>query len=167
MSRDSKKRKKGITSKIRNFIKEKVGNGGFKIQDIEKAQLTIESNEIDFTPGATRFVEKIEAVIEDIKSEKKEEEEAFNSIIGLIMQLKSQGSMFHYPLITDLSHIAVTFLEKTDILDKNGIEIIEAYIKSLRKILSKGMKSNVDETAGKEFCKELTKACNRYYKKIK
>ena len=79
------------------------------------------------------------------------------------MQLKAQGTLFHYPLITKISHILVDFLEDNDVADNDIIEIVEGYKKSIGAVAAMQIK-DADGPVGKELCEALAGACERYYK---
>ena len=80
-----------------------------------------------------------------------------------VMQLKAQGGLFHYPLISEISHIIIDFLENIPGLDEIVMDITEAYRKSINAIVSAQLKDQ-NTAHGKSLHIELDKVCNRYYK---
>lgn len=149
--------------KPENTLKKKVGNGGFDAKVLESAQDMIENNTIDFQPIALEFSESLTKMIADARSGELKNEDVVNSVMYPAMQLKAQGTLFHYPLITKISHIMVDFLEDNTVADADIIDIVEAYKKSITAVATLQIKEE-NSKVGKELCDALTGACNRYYK---
>jgi len=151
--------------KPENTLKKKVGHGGFDEKVLINAQKVIEENTIDFKPMGLEFVGMLSKDLAEIKAQGSEfdQNEAHDKIMYPLMQLKAQGALFHYPLVTKVSFIVVDFLENITGLDKEVFEIVEAYKKAVTAILMMEIK---DENAaiGRQLCDELGAACARYYK---
>lgn len=146
-----------------NKLKKKVGSGGFKESDLIKAQSMIENNKIDFKPIALDLLVELDQVLTDIASGKISNKDALGSIMYPLMQLRAQGSLFHYPVITSISDIVVDFIDSVGKLDDDVMEIVVAYQKSAQAILSLGIK-DANSKVGKDLCGALKDACQRYKK---
>ncbi len=149
--------------KPENTLKKKVGNGGFDEAILVNAQKVIEENTIDFKPMALEFLQQLTEVLEEVKTQNLCEDEAHDKIMYPLMQLKAQGALFHYPVISKISYIVVDFLENVRGLDANVLEIVSAYKKSIFAVLSLQIQQD-DSKVGKDLCDALVDACNRYYK---
>lgn len=146
-----------------NKLKEKVGSGGIDENVIFKAQALLENNTVDFRPIATMLVDLLNEAIQDAKSGGTKGEAAIESMIYPAMQLKAQGSMFHYPLITEISNILVNFLETVTDADKDVVDIVVAHKMSINAVLASQIKGDGGKV-GKDLRDALLDACNRYYK---
>jgi len=151
--------------KPENTLKKKAGSGGFNESDLMKAQNMIETNEIDFAPLAMDLLKELAEILKKIKSGEIKKEDYFDQIMYPLMQLKSQGALFRYPLVTKISHLMLDFLENIKSIDSNAIEIVEAYKKSVTAIITLKLK-DVNNKAGLELCKALSDAFDRYFKVI-
>ena len=149
--------------KPENTLKKKAGNGGFKESDLVKAQSMIENNEIDFRPMGNEFLAELDQVLADIRDGKIEGPKILDSIMYPMMQLKSQGGLFKYPLITQVSHLMLDFLESIDTADDDIIEITGAYRKTIHAILTLEIKGK-ESKEGVQLCLALRDAFERYYK---
>ncbi len=146
-----------------NRIKEKVGSGGLDETVLFKAQALLENNTVDFKPIAGMLMDVLNEAIHDAKSGSTKGEAAIESMIYPAMQLKAQGSMFHYPLITEISNILVNFLETVRDADKDVVDIVVAHKMSINAVLASQIKGDGGKV-GKELREALMDACNRYYK---
>lgn len=149
-----------------NRLKEKVGSGGIDEAVLYKAQELLERNTIDFEPLANMLMDLLAEAIADAKSGALKGEEAIETMIYPAMQMKAQGSMFHYPLITDIAHILVNFLETVTVVDRDVLDIVVAHKMSIKAILASHLKGDGGKT-GKELREALMDACGRYYKSKK
>ena len=149
-----------------NVLKKKVGSGGFDKKKIEKAQDLIEHNEIDFTPVALELLGDLQEIIENIDSGELEGERAIEKLFFPAMQLRAQGGMFQYPLVSKICDVLINFMETVQAPDPDVMEIVSAHHRTLVAVMSKDMKGkNFSGGAGGDLCKALSDACNRYYKK--
>lgn len=149
--------------KPENKLKKKVGHGGFKESDLIKAQSMIENNTIDFKPIAIGLLAELKEALSEVEEDKTNSKEGLGKILYPLMQLRAQGSLFHYPVITSISDIIVDFLDGVGVLDDDVIEIVQGYQKSLQAILTLGIKDDVNPV-GKDLRKALAEACQRYKK---
>jgi len=146
-----------------NLLKTKVGFGSFDKEMIEKAQKAIDENEVDYKPIGLDLLKIATVATENMKSGVMEDHAAINSITDPMMQLKAQGTMFHYPLVTDMSYSLIDFLENIEAIDEKVIELIEVHNNSIQAILNNEIK-DPESPIGKQIYNELVKACNRYNK---
>ena len=159
----STKPSKGKLVKPENTLKKKVGNGGFDTKVLEKAQDMFENNTIDFRPIAIEYSTSLEGIVNGARNGTIANEDVVNQVMYPAMQLKAQGTLFHYPLITKISHIMVDFLEDNTVADSDIIEIVDGYRKSIGAVATMQIK-DADGSVGKELCEALAGACERYYK---
>lgn len=146
-----------------NRLKEKVGTGGIDETVVNKAQELLERNTIDFEPIAHMMLDLLIDTINDAKAGNIKGEEAIEAMLYPAMQMKAQGTMFHYPLISDISHILVNFLETVNTMDRDVIDIVVAHKMSIKAVLASHLKGDGGKT-GKELREALMDACTRYYK---
>lgn len=147
-----------------NTLKEKVGEGGIPAYLIKKCQEYLESNPVDFAPYARRFLERLELIRKDVDTKNINDEKALAEILNIVMQLKSNGSMFHFQLVSMVSDVMLHFLENVQNVNSDFLEILGVYNKVLDIILNKRLTGN----GGKEgyvLTQELHGACLRYYTK--
>lgn len=149
-----------------NVLKEKVGSGGLSDAILDKAQKLLEDNVHDFQPLGILYLESLARSIENAKGTDTPDDTE-NIIMQMIypaMQLKANGGMFRYPLVTRIADSLVQFLEVLEEPDIEAIEIIMAFHTSLRavihgKIMGDGGKD------GQELLSALEMACNRYFER--
>lgn len=166
-----KKVRQGILISPPNILKQKVGSGGISQEILHHAQKLLDENNVDFLPVAERYMDFLKDSISDAQYLLKEDpsltiknEEAIFAMLSPSMQLKSNGGMFQYPLITRLSDKIILFLEEIEHIDRDMLEIMQGYYSSLRLILSARIKNNGGAT-GDDLCHALDAACERYFQK--
>ena len=144
-------------------LKEKVGSGGLDKSIIILAQQQIESNTLDFKPIGLHLVRTIEHAIHDIQTGKLRGKTAIKSLLYPAMELKAQGAMFHYPLVTNISDTLINFLETVTEINTDVINLVSGYKMASMAIFSNGLTGS-GGTAGKELSIALADAYNRFYK---
>lgn len=143
-----------------NMLKEKVGSGGLDRAVIKAAQEKMYKNERNFLPILEKHMLRIESVLNNRHMSPKE---ILNEICFSISRMKAQGSMFNYPLVTEVSAMLLLFLPRVEKIDADILEILAAYQTTVRTIISRGLRG--EKTAeGRGLLTELKKACDRYYK---
>jgi hypothetical protein len=146
-----------------NTIKEKVGSGGLDEAVLQKAQAMLENNTVDFAPIASMLLESLNDALQNVTSGALQGEPAIEAMIYPAMQLKAQGTMFHYALVTEISDILVNFLETVTAIDKDVLEIVSAHRKAIAATVAGGIKGDGGKT-GAELRDALMDACNRFYR---
>lgn len=150
------------------ILQQKIGTGPLDPAVVERAQRAIEENDVDFAPLGLQFLTELEEALNNV--EKNLNPDKFDSqkqsLTRPVMELKANGTIFHYKLVGDLANIMLSFLESIKSLDKDALSIVRAHHDTLKGIISKGMKGDGGQE-GKVFINELTDACERYYKKNK
>jgi len=147
-----------------NTLKAKVGDGGIPAYILKQCQDYLESNPVDFTPYGLRYLEHLKEIKNQMEKGGVDSAAAMREIVNTIMQLKSNGSMFHYQLVSMISDVMLRFLEHTKKLDSDFMEIFTVYIKVLGIILNKQLRGN-GGNEGYSLTQELHNACLRYYAK--
>jgi len=158
-----KKIRKAELISLPNRLKEKVGSGGLDETVLAKAQELLENNTIDFKPMAAMLMDVLNETITDAKAGTIKGEAAIEALIYPAMQLKAQGGMFHYPLISEISNILVNFLETVNDTDKDVLDIVVAHKMSMNAVLASQIKGDGGKV-GRELRDALLDACARYYK---
>ena len=147
-----------------NTLKAKVGEGGIPAHLIKRCQDYLESNPVDLTPYATRNLEQLILIKQKIEHGDVTYDPMMKETVDIIMQLKSNGSMFHYQLISMISDVMLRFLENIKKMDADYLEIFTVYIKVLGIVLNKRLTGNGGRE-GYALTQELHNACLRYYAK--
>ena len=149
-----------------NTLKAKVGSGGLADEIIEKAQELLENNTIDFLPLAEIYLSSLINGIELAKnpSPSHDEEYVIATMLYPAMQLKANGGMFHYPLVTIIADKLIQFLEVIDEPDIEAVEIVLAFHTTIRAVVL-GRITGDGGRHGEELLKALTDACLRYFEK--
>ncbi len=153
-----------------NMLKNKVGNGGLSDSILNRAQELLENNTEDFRPLADIYLQQMENGIKTARSASATNEKDIERLIAGIlypcMQLKANGGMFHYPLVTNIAHIFVQFMEVVERLDEETLEIAQAFYTSV-KIVVNGQIKGDGGIKGTALINELNSACERYFEKHK
>jgi hypothetical protein len=147
-----------------NVLKQKVGSGGLSDDIIDNAQTFIEENNIDFLPYAESFLEEFSKRIRDYKSLGDDFENRRDALIRPVMQLKANGGMFRYRLVSDVADIALQFLEAIEEINEDGINVLKAHEKTIRIIIDNKLAGD-GGSEGYDLVKELDGACKRYFSK--
>lgn len=146
-----------------NKLKQKAGSGGLDESILQKAEESLQKNDVDFQPIAEEFLQQIDAYLKEISEGTLTGEPAIEAIIYPAMQLKAQGTMFHFPIATDIANILVNFLETVITMDEKVAEIILAHRRSLTAVLQGKMRDPADPK-GAALKTALLETCTKYYK---
>lgn len=147
-----------------NTLKQKVGSGGLDPLVIARSQDIIDSFEIDFMPYAQRYLEQLEAHTTKAIESNDNSPELKGKISVPVMELKANGGMFHYELLSDVANIALRFLDAIDELNKDALEVIKAHETTIKIIIKNDLKGDGGKE-GDALINELDKACRRYFSK--
>lgn len=149
-----------------NYLKEKVGMGGLSEDILEKAQQLLENNTVDFIPLGEMYLGNLMKGIETAKApdQSYDREYVISTMLYPAMQLKANGGMFHYNLVTLISDKLIQFLEVIEEPDIEVIEIVLAFHTTIRVVLQSKIKGDGGEH-GQELLGALNDACLRYFGK--
>ena len=147
-----------------NVLREKVGVGGVDPKRLEQGEEYIDNNDLDFLPYATNIMKRLEKIIGAARISKDKGKRVIDKLAQPIMELKANGGMFKYKLVSEIADIVLNFLENIEELDKDCFEIIDAHQTTLSVIITNKLKGDGGRE-GKILAEELTKATRRYFKK--
>jgi hypothetical protein len=159
-----KPRRKAEFIKPVNTLKTKVGYGGLGADILIKAQAVLENNTVDFQPLAEMYLDAMMRAIE-YASNPPEGEDNETLIAGMLypaMQLKANGGIFRYPLVTRISEKLLQFLAVIAEPDKDAIEIVRAFHTTLRAVLMARVAGSGGKS-GDALMQALEDACLRYF----
>lgn len=148
--------------KASTSLKAKVGEGTLNDIVVEKCQEVMDANDVDFTPLAREYLDKLGEAIITAKSSDIEMKEAVDGMTAPVMQLKANAPTFKYNLVGSLANVMLSFLEGIKALDEDAIKIVEAHHKTLSAIIIKKMKGE-GGAFGQQMEEELKGACKRYF----
>ena len=152
-----------------NILKAKVGFGGLSDQILERAQKLLEEQAKDFRPLAEIYLERMKSGISFAReSEDKTttDEDIIAQILFPCVQLKANGGMFHYPLVTRIADRFVQFMEVVERLDHETLDIAEAFYTTIKIVVNSEIRGD-GGTQGEALVSELNNACMRYFDKHK
>lgn len=147
-----------------NALRLKVGYGGIDPVVMERAELIIQNNDVDFTDIAKGFLDRLDKAVEAVRHDDRRSKEGINRLVAPIMELKANGAMFKFPLLSGVANIVLDFLENIDYLNDDSLEIVNIHRQTLRIIVGQDLRG----TGGKQgdiLVNELVAACRRYHKK--
>jgi hypothetical protein len=145
-------------------LQRKAGTGDISPELIRKAEKVLHGNTEDFTPLALELLDKLRHVLDHIKASNMESPDFMQALVAPIMQLKANGRMFKYDLITILAGTMLTFLESVKRVDQDVVSLAEAHLASLQVIIAKKIKGT-GGASGEYLQQELEDAVQRFYKK--
>lgn len=159
-------RRKAEFIKPPNTLKAKVGSGGLSEDILDKAQALLENNTVDFSPLGEMYLSNLMRGIEKACDMDRgdDTEQIISLMIYPAMQLKANGSMFHYPLVTSVADKLVQYLEVIIEPDEDAVEIVMAFHTTLRAIIM-GRITGDGGRHGQELMDALVAACQRYFER--
>jgi hypothetical protein len=161
-----KQRRSAEFIKPPNMLKTKVGGGGLSEEILSRAQDLLENNTVDFQPLAEMYLAALQKGIDFAKDSDPYEDQEYviSRMLYPAMQLKANGGMFHYPLVTRIADKLIQFLEVIETADIQAIEIVLAYHTTIRAVVM-GRVSGDGGRHGTELMRALNDACVRYFEK--
>ncbi len=146
-------------------LKEKVGSGGLGDDILRRAESILENNTTDFSPLAEMYITTLTKALDNARNaipSREYHEYAITVMIYPAMQLKANGGMFRFPLVTLLADKMVQFLEVIDTIDIDVIDLTEAFIITIRAVMASQIRDN-KHPQGQELLSALDGACRRYF----
>lgn len=150
--------------KPQNALKQKVGTGGLDETILNKAETFISDNTVEFEPIAKKFIHSLAQALKNAEKDTIAEKKRLQDIVTPVMELKANGGMFRYFLLSDIANVSLNFLESLDSLNKDAIRIAELHYKTMHLIIAKRLSGDGGKE-GKALLKELSKASDRYFKR--
>ena len=80
------------------------------------------------------------------------------------MELKANGAMFEYPLISAVAGVLLNFLEVIPELNDDALDIVAVHRSTLNVIVTGKLRGGGGND-GAALLQELADACDRYFKK--
>ncbi len=151
-----------------NILKEKVGSGGLARNILEQAQKLLEENDIDFEPIAMTYMDALRRGLDHAynPSPHTTRFELMEGLIHPIMQLKANGGMFDYPLVSRIADKMIELIEGATEPNEDLQEIIQAFHTTITAILHSKLKGT-GGVKGDNLYYAICDACDRYFKKHK
>lgn len=161
-----KKRRTAQFIKPPNMLKTKVGGGGLSEEILTKAQDLLENNTVDFQPLAEMYLASLMKGINLAKESDVSDDREYiiSRMLYPGMQLKANGGMFHYPLVTKIADKLIQFLEVVEYPDIEVIEIVLAFHTTISAVVA-GRVAGDGGKHGDALIKALEGACVRYFDK--
>lgn len=147
-----------------NILRQKCGIGGFDPVRIQKAEKLIDNQKVDFHPIAQDILARLKVAIKGAEKMKKPEKKAINEISGPVMDLKANGTMFGYDLVSEIAGVLLNFLENIKELNDDGFDVVNIHHRTLETIITNKLKGD-GGPEGRALAQELYLACQRYKKK--
>jgi len=151
-----------------NILKAKAGSGGISDTILDRAQDLLENHTADFEPLAKIYIKQMTEGIKEAAAlgRPTNSEKAIGKILMPCVQLKANGAMFHYPLVTRIADRFVQFVEVVERMDEETIDISYAFLTALNTVISGKIKTD-GAAHGEALVEELNGACMRYFEKHK
>lgn len=144
-------------------LQRRVGSGPLDPAVITRCQNIINSQNVDFVPVAHEYLAQLEQVVRSYR-QKGHSKKLLDHLSRPVMELKANGRMFHYDLITHLANIMLGFLEMVIVVDDDVIDVVIGHTRSLEAILDRKMTGD-GGPYGVMLASELKEACHRYFDK--
>ena len=150
-----------------NTLKAKAGSGGLDASVIEKAQKIIDESGIDFIPTGQRYMASLQEGMKTVKAKRGvvDDESLIATMLYPSMQLKANGGMFGYPLITSVAARLIRFLEQIREPDDDALEIVTGFCNTINAIMLMGERDRKVASRGDDLYVALDEACQRYFEK--
>ncbi len=146
-------------------LKQKVGQGGLSKSIIAKAQKVIDLNDTDFIDVAAPYMTIFEEGMALAKKNNlKNSRNVIENIIFPTVQLKANGALFHYPIITHVATKLLWFLERIEHLNEHALDIVHAFALAIDLIFKRELKGEITQD-GEDIMNELNLACDRFFEK--
>ena len=165
MAKDSgQKKEKAKYYHPPNVLRQRVGVGGLPEELLERAEQYIQDNDYDFKPLAVEIMGRFKDALAAAKKSERRDKPVINEITKPIMELKANGDMFRYALLTEVAEILMSFLENIQSLNDDSFHVIDAHKDTLEVIIKNDLRGS-GGSEGHALSKELYAACKRYYSK--
>lgn len=159
---------KARITKASRLLQAKVGTGKVSEDKISESQDVIDDFDSEFEEYVLEHLEGMDKALAAMQAALKKGEtpgqDFIDQMIGPVMELKGNASMFNYELVGNLANTILNFLEALEHVDKDVIDILEIHNKTARMILTNHIQGDGGEY-GEELRRETKDACKRYFAK--
>lgn len=142
-----------------NSLQNKAGSGGIPSITIKKCQTFLDNNGIDFIPVAESILDRLYTLIEKAQQKEQQQSTYYEKILECVMQLKANGKMFQYPLITTLGELVMEHLEQNPTLPERTLIVLGKFCEILTTILQNKLTA-VSAQQEKRYRKQITDLYN-------
>ena len=94
-----------------NRLRVKVGTGGLDETLIRHAQKILDETTLDFGPMADEYIDVLDEALNDLKETDNPDRDDILKVTLPVMQIKANGGMFRYQLVTDVANILLNLDE--------------------------------------------------------
>lgn len=151
--------------KASKALQEKVGTGTVSAGLVQKAEMMMASNKVDFAPVAKPHMDELRKAIAKGKKDSGDFKATLDSLSAPIMNIKANAATFNYPLISGLTDSVLTFLEGIGHVDKKVFQIVDLLHMTIMLILSRKM-SGDGGAEGRALLDAFRQVCNRHAQKL-
>lgn len=151
---------------VPNILRQKIGTGGIDGVKLKLAQNKMDGNTVDFAPYAHKFLDDLDHIVARAKTAQVNDRPTINTIIKPIMELKANGGMFKYTLLSQVAEIVLSLLEDIQTLNDDSYALIDAHQKALRVIINNRLTGDGGKD-GRILANALYDAAQRYRKKYR
>lgn len=110
MSDDSQK--KGEFIDPPNFLKMKVGTGGFDKQAIKEAEVAVQAlGQKMYEQWADKDLARMRAVFDELRGASLDDPAGLQTMLRICWDMKGLGGTFGFPLISEITHFLSNYLE--------------------------------------------------------
>lgn len=153
--------------KANRMLQAKTGTGAVDAEVVKKAEAKVEEKKVDFEPMAQGFLDQMgKALAQAKESEVVHLADIKQDLTNAIMQLKANGTMFDYQLVSELADMLLSFIEAIPDLDNDVVDILDVNHKTLCLVVKSKMSGDGGQ-AGETLKTEIRGAVQRYLSKRK
>lgn len=142
----------------------KAGTGEINPELVRLADQYLQDNNEDYTPLALEALARIAHLHEQMKKDIPTAKNYLPELVAAIMQLKANGKMFRYDLISMLAGHVLDCFENIEDVDADMLDLNSVHLASQQLILARKIRGD-GGALGIQLNLELKEACQRYYKK--
>lgn len=150
------------------LLKKRVGQGGLSKTTIMNAQAVMDTHNMDFEEVISPYMAVFNSGVTQAQKMQSikgvNHEEMIEQILFPTMQMKANGDIFHYPIITRIAERLLFFLERIHKLNSHAIDIVNAFEQAIKLVFSKKLRGDITED-GDIIVRELDAVCKRFFEK--
>lgn len=124
-----------------NFLKQKLGNGGFEYQRLLKAEQRLRATRQEFPTMAQRELHRINSALYNLRDHKLSAQEQYDLLRGIFIaavDLKSNSSMFTHDITEKIAESLQFFTEHLPAYHEDALPVIELHYNALVHVFERG-----------------------------